>query len=282
MRTVRLSMMLCLLLLGLGGQIAAVGSRHDTRKKRHGKPHRPLLLMITLCVGCSSVDRDSLDTDVDALDAAIDSDVDRPIDSDMDRPIDSDMGSAMDVDVDSDLDSERSCREMSANCVSEFGSLFTRSNGRADGTLVALVEPTDRQCELYNDTHVVLQLSMLGHVQRLVVSVNGVSVHTTTAQLLGPIYSEGWHTDLDLDYVTHLEVHSTDFTHVTMDEAVSFICSELEVGDPVSVFAYSEGDYPASAHQIHRVDHYPDGAIVARPTSDAPTYLLFRYSDQVF
>ena len=37
------------------------------------------------------------------------------------------------------------------------------------GTLIALVEPWDRQCTYFNDDHVVLQLEILGQVQRLVV-----------------------------------------------------------------------------------------------------------------
>ena len=88
--------------------------------------------------------------------------------------------------------------------------------------------------------------------------------------------------DVHLDYVTDLRAHSTDFAAVSMDEAVDFICSAVEIGDPVSVYAYSDGSNPSSAHQIHRNDHYPDGAIVADPTSAAPLYLLLRYADQVF
>ena len=38
----------------------------------------------------------------------------------------------------------------------------------------------------------------------------------------------------------------------------------------------------SSAHQIHRNDNYPDGAIVVDATSASPTYLLFRYDNQVF
>ena len=67
-----------------------------------------------------------------------------------------------------------------------------------------------------------------------------------------------------------------------MDKAVDFIDEHLELGTEVSVFAYSDGGKPSSAHQIHRSDKYPDGAIVANLTSENPTYLLFRYEDQVF
>lgn len=187
------------------------------------------------------------------------------------------------VDADASVDTDGpSCEDMSENCASQFGSLFTNTNGRADGTLVALVEPTDSHCALPNRTHVVLQVSMQGEVQRLVVSVNEVAAHTATAQLVGPGYSEGWHPDVHLDYPGQFGVHSSDFTPMSMDDAVMFICSYVEIGAPLSVFAYSDGTIPSSAHQIHRNDHYPDGAIAVNPTSGSSTYLLFRYSDQVF
>ncbi len=175
-----------------------------------------------------------------------------------------------------------SCDEKAAGCATEFGSLFTKTNGRADGTLVALVRPSDQQCTMPNGSHVTVQLSIQGQVQRLVVSVKDIAITTVSEPLLGPPYEEGWHEDQQLDYWKHLGVHSTDFSPVAMDEAVDFICEHLELDSEVSVFAYSDGGKPSSAHQIHRNDKYPDGAVVANPTSESPTYLLFRYEDQVF
>ncbi len=175
-----------------------------------------------------------------------------------------------------------SCDQKASACASEFGSLFTKTNGRADGTLVALVRPEDQQCALPNSSHVTLQLSIQGQVQRLVVSVKGVAAMTVDKPLLGPAYAEGWHVDQNIDYATDLGVHSGDFSDVSLEQAVDLMCSHLEVGSPVSVFAYSDGSKPSSAHQIHRNDKYPDGAVVVNPTAAQPTYLLFRYSDQVF
>lgn len=175
-----------------------------------------------------------------------------------------------------------SCDDKAKPCVSSFGSLFTKSDGRADGTLVALVRPVDQQCAMPNSTHVVLELSILGQAQRLVVSVDGVAVDTANAALLGPAYAGGWHENLDLDYPSYLGVHSTDFQSVTLDEGVAFICSHMTLGAPVSVYAYSDGSKPSSAHQVHRNDGYPDGAIVVDPTAKSPTYLLFRYANQTF
>lgn len=191
-------------------------------------------------------------------------------------------GSGGDVGIDANDASSISCDDKAKACASEFGSLFTKSNGRADGSLVAIVRPVDQQCAMPNATHVTLQLSILGQVQRLVVSVEDVAVASVQKPLLGPPYAEGWHVDQQLEYATDLGVHSDDFTQVTLPQAVEFICSHLEIGAPVSVFAYSDGSKPSSAHQIHSNDNYPDGAIVANPTSASPTYLLFRYANQVF
>jgi len=193
-------------------------------------------------------------------------------------------GSEADVDVpDSDPgDSAASCADKAKSCATEFGSLFTKANGRADGTLVALVRPVDQQCTAANNDHAIVQLSILGQVQRLVVSVDGIGVMSKAAPLLGAPYEEGWHTGFNLDYVADLAVHSTDFTSVPMNEAVTFLCDHLTVGSPVSVYAYCDGTYPASAHQIHYNDKYPDGAIVVDPASANPTWLLFRYDNQVF
>jgi hypothetical protein len=129
---------------------------------------------------------------------------------------------------------------------------------------------------------VTLQLSIQGQVQRLVASVDAVAVTSVQRPLVGPSYSEGWHLDQPLDYVTDLGVHSDDFTQVSLEGAVDFLCEHLEIGQPVSVFAYADGTKLSSAHQIHYNDNYPDGAIVTNPTSAAPTYLLFRYSNQTF
>ncbi len=113
-------------------------------------------------------------------------------------------------------------------------------------------------------------------------SVEDIAIASVSNPLIGPPYEEGWHENQNLDYWTDLGVHSTDVEPATRDEAVDFICSHLELGQEVSVFAYSDGSRPTSAHQIHRNDVYPDGAIVANPTSAKPTYLLFRYEGQVF
>ncbi|MDF1564610.1 MAG: hypothetical protein P1V51_16315 [Deltaproteobacteria bacterium] len=197
----------------------------------------------------------------------------------------SDAGPGDGGERDGGADAGPSCDPLAAACVSDvadFGTLFTRSNGRADGTLLAMVRPGDTGCALYNNDHAVLQLSIQGHIQRLVVALDGVGVHAIAAPLVGPPYQEGWHENVTVDYPGDLGVHAADFESVTMDGAVAFLCAALTEGAPVSVFAYCDGAYPSSAHQIHRNDNYPDGAIVVAPDSGDPTWLLFRYDGQQF
>ncbi len=173
------------------------------------------------------------------------------------------------------------CDGVADACADAFGDLFAPGNGRADGTLLAIVGTTDTQCTAYNDDHVVLQLAIDGAVQRLVVNVDGVAVAVKSAPLVGPPFAAGWHLGVELDYVVDLELHSEAFEQVTLEGAEAFLCEHLVPGDPISVFAYAE-DNPSSAHQIHFNQSYPDGAIVANPTSRTPTYLAFRFADQAF
>ncbi len=187
-----------------------------------------------------------------------------------------------DAALDGGPDAGESCDTLAAGCVSEFGNLFTQTDGRADGTLIAMVRPRDTDCAMVNNDHAVLELSILGNVQRLVVSLDGVAVLEVSAPLEGPPFEEGWHEGMTLDYPTDLGVSSDEFTSVSMDDAVAFLCAELTLGAQLSIYAYSDGSYPSSAHEVHRNDNYPDGAIVVAPDSANPTWLLFRYADQQF
>jgi hypothetical protein len=176
-----------------------------------------------------------------------------------------------------------------AACASSFGSELTHSFGRVDGTVVALVSTKDTQCALYNDDHVVVQILMHGKVYRMVASVKSsygdpnVALLPIEAPLAGPAWAEGWHTDATLDYVSTLGVHASSFTPYPMDELEVLVSNEIELGSRISVFATSSGGNTAgSAHLIHRNHPNQDGAIVVRPDSAHPRYLLFRFANQVF
>jgi hypothetical protein len=87
---------------------------------------------------------------------------------------------------------------------------------------------------------------------------------------------------MTLDYVDDLGAHSDDLEPASFDGAIDFVCGATAVGAPISVFAYSDDPDSSRAHQIHRNDNYPDGAVVVDPQSATPTYLLFRYLNQTF
>ncbi|MDX9719184.1 MAG: hypothetical protein RBU37_00445 [Myxococcota bacterium] len=234
-----------------------------------------LLLCLGLGVSACSDDEPKPTTDTEIVDSTDATDTDDNAET-TDTPNDSELGDDIELTV--------NCDEKAAACAAEedFGSAFTKSNGRADGTLVAIVRPTDLDCAWPNSSHITVQLAINGGVQRLVVSAEDISITSVSHPLIGPPYAEGWHEGQQLDYWMDLGVHSTDMTAASPDEVVDFVCSHLELGEEVSVFAYSDGSKPSSAHQIHRNDKYPDGAIVAQPNSDNPTWLLFRYADQSF
>ena len=169
------------------------------------------------------------------------------------------------------------------DCASQFGDALTDSFGRLDGTVVAVVAPEDTQCALVNDDHLVLQVAMNGAVYRMVVNIADVAFGQTSAALVGPSWSEGWHTGLTLEYPTDLDVHSTAFQQLALPAMIEQISAGIELGAPISVFAVSSGgEFASSAHLIHRNDNNSDGAIVLDPLSESPTYLLFRFASQSF
>jgi hypothetical protein len=175
-------------------------------------------------------------------------------------------------------------------CASTFGSAFTNAFGRADGTVVAVVPPA-WQCPLANNDHLVIQVSIDGGVQRLVVNVQSsfgdprIRMRAQSGPSLpAPSYAEGWHTGVTLDYPADFGLHSDGgFDPVTLEEASVRIYDAVNVGAPLSVYGTSSGGATAaSAHLIHRNGSGHDGAIVVEPTSAQPTWMLFHFADQTF
>jgi len=172
---------------------------------------------------------------------------------------------------------------------SEFGTELTVGFGRIDGTVLAVVGTKDKQCPLSNNDHVVVEVLMHGKVYRMVVSVLStygdpdVGMLEKDAPLAGNAWSEGWHTDAVLDYVTTLGVHTGEFTPHPMAELEPLIESKLDIDAKISVFATNDSaQYLDSAHLIHRNKTDKDGAIVLAPDSPSPKYLLFRFANQSF
>ena len=178
--------------------------------------------------------------------------------------------------------------DKAAPCASSFGDALTDSFGRIDGTVLAVVGPTDSQCAKPNNDHLVVQVLMDGAAYRMVVNVQSdfgdpdVLLLEKQKPLAGPAWSEGWHTDVGLDYVGDLAANQQDFTAYPMAELVERVTAELVLGAAISVFATSGSGVVDSAHLIHRNETHRDGAIVLEPDSDSPRYLLFAFANQSF
>jgi hypothetical protein len=174
--------------------------------------------------------------------------------------------------------------DKAANCADTFGDELTNSYGRVDGTVVAVVGPTDTQCPLFNDDHLIVQIMMNGAVYRMVVNVESIFYAEHQAPLVGVPWEEGWHTTgVALEYPTTFDLHSEDFEPTTMAGVVFRVTDLIDIGAPISVYANSSGgQFASSTHLIHSNDDGPDGAILLDPKSANPTYLLFRFGNQQF
>jgi len=172
------------------------------------------------------------------------------------------------------------------DCADTFGDALTAPYGRIDGTVLAVVKPTDTQCAMPNSDHVVVQVVMFGKVYRMVVNIQSnfgdpkVQYLAAPHALPAPVWQEGWHTGVTLDYATDLGVHAADFTPYDLPTLSDEIADAITLGQKISVYSYTSGG--ASAHKIHRNNTEADGAIFLDPDSASPTMLLFHFADQQF
>jgi hypothetical protein len=171
-------------------------------------------------------------------------------------------------------------------CTSSFGSGMSTAFGRLDGFLVAIVNPGTSGCAS-DSGHVHLQVLMKGSIYNIavdVVSTGGgsseVSFLDVTHPLVGGAWSEGWHTGDKLDYVSTLDVHSTDMVAKTKSQMISLLGSDFATVNHVSIF--TTGFNSSGGHLVHREGSSHDGAIVIEPLSASPHYLLFRFPEQSF
>ncbi len=177
----------------------------------------------------------------------------------------------------------------SGPCAATFGMLLTPKFGRFDGTVTAIVPPGDQACALPNSTHLVVQGRMNGEIYRMVVDVLSkigspdVSLFEIDAPLAGATpWAEGWHDTVTLDYVTDLYVHNTSFVPTKQTALVTKITDEINLGDHIAVFATSGATESHSAHLVHRNATNADGAIVLRPDTATPHYILLAFAEQTF
>jgi len=179
--------------------------------------------------------------------------------------------------------------DKSANCATDadFGAALTAPFGRIDGTVHAIVKPSDQQCDGVNNDHVVLEVDFAGDTYRMVINVQSdegppdVYFLEKVADLPAPAWAAGWHQNAPLDYVADIGVHSADFKTYDLTDLSNLITHRIDVGAKVSVYAATDGG--SSAHLIHKNDGTgADGAIVVDADTSSPKFLLFHFDEQHF
>ena len=166
----------------------------------------------------------------------------------------------------------------------QLGDGLTKSFGRLDGILVAIVPPANGGgCQADND-HLHLQVRMNGDVYDIAVNVgeNGVEdVHSTTREIAmpGPAWQEGWHTGVTVDYAL-LGLHTADLPLESASELVDDMMTDLATANHISVFATGYGS--DGAHLVHRNRQRTDGLIVTQPLSRPAHVRAFAFTGQTF
>lgn len=159
-------------------------------------------------------------------------------------------------------------------CTNTFGRALSRTFGRLDGTLVAIVGVGASRC--HGDSgHVHLQVEAGGATYDVAVNTDGLSdtvVHTA----VGESWNEGWHAGASLDYVADLGTHAAPF------QATRGPDLEASLASVARVSVYATGYGPGGAHLVHRNGAHHDGALVLDPTSPSPRFVLFRFANQAF
>jgi len=179
---------------------------------------------------------------------------------------------------------------MRRTCTSSFGNALSPVYGRMDGYLVAIVPPAPSTAPCNADlTHLHLQVLINGAVYDVAVNVgtNDATndVHSTTLDhaLVGPAWSEGWHTNVSIDYPT-LGVHAAAMPLRSETQNVDDLMAELATANHVSIYAtgYSTDD---GAHLVHRSTSNrigEDGLVVIKPLSPTAHARLFSFTSQTF
>jgi hypothetical protein len=126
--------------------------------------------------------------------------------------------------------------DKSAGCVSNFGNALSNGHGRLDGIVVAVLAPGNTSCPRPNDDHLILEVRTGGQVYRMVAAVEStfgepkMAFASKDAALVGPAWADGWHLDVDFDYVTDLDLHRLDFAPMPMFDLADAITGPIAIG----------------------------------------------------
>ncbi len=162
-------------------------------------------------------------------------------------------------------------------CTGNFGGGLTKSFGRLDGILVAIVPPGSGGCNADRD-HVHLQIEADGETYDVAINID---VRTGTRDLVmpGPAWSDGWKTGIPVKYPM-LDIHTDDLVDRTRDQLVAELMTELGTVNHISIFGIGYG--PEGAHNVHRNDFNQDGMVLTQPLSTPARARLFAFSTQTF
>lgn len=238
--------------------------------------HKALLFALCL-LGCAPTTWSTrpVDASSGADSAAVDAAADTSVDAVPDQGDEPDVRTGPSAAVDPGV------------CVDRFGAAITSTDGRLDGTLVAVVATgSGRRCREDTD-HVHLQIRALDQIYDVALNVGaaGAPVHLAErdAAMPGPPWSEGWHTQgIALDYPrAPLVLHTGDFALTPPPGLSSLVLSRLHVGERVSVFALGYSDH-TGVHNVHRNGGGHDGALVLRPERTSAHFMAFRFDAQSF
>jgi hypothetical protein len=171
-------------------------------------------------------------------------------------------------------------------CTNNFGSAMNTTFGRLDGFLVTILNPGQGTSCSGDAHHVHLQVQTNGAIYNIAVNVDSSSGNpdvdflSLDAPLKGAPWTEGWHPSQQLDYPSNLGVHSGNFSETTPTQLTSLVDSALANANHISIF--TTGFDSTGGHLIHRNGSSHDGAIVIKPLSANPQYLLFHFTNQTF
>jgi len=165
----------------------------------------------------------------------------------------------------------------------QTGTAINSFHGRLDGYLSYIVPQGGPSSCNGDDSHVHLQVRMMGKVYDVAVDIGKTPGDALLYEADMPLpqgaWSEGWH-DVGLSY-PQLGVHSTQFTSEVPATLGQKIESELANVNHVSVFGDGYTTYNG-CHDVHYQNGSEDGALVINPLSATPHILFFRFSTDTF
>lgn len=168
----------------------------------------------------------------------------------------------------------------------QTGTIVTSVFGRLDGTLAYVVPRGGSAACNGDDSHVHLQILVLGNVYDVAVDIGKFAGDVLEYEAEMPLpdgaWSEGWHGTDSLAYPTQLGLHANQFTPQDPATLGAALLTALAGKNHISIFG---SGYPTAngCHDVHYRGTGPeDGAIFIDPLSPNAHGFFFRFSTQSF